>query len=161
MHTHIVHTQSVDRYVYVAVHSLAFTCASEHKHFVRDISTHTRTHSPLCAGMCISSQHAWLAHSQRSRQSSCPPMHDSEIHTLCHTDTHTHTPTHIVSRTNATICVYKRKTLSHIITIALTVTEMPLFSAHKYTQMHMIVHVNEKHIVPEWHSHEHKYNILM
>lgn len=41
------------------------------------------------------------------------------------------------------------------------VTEIPLFSAHKYTQIHMIVHVNEKDIASKQYSQAHKHNILV
>lgn len=43
------------------------------------------THTPLGAGVCISIQNAWLAHSQCSRQSGCSPMHDlGDTHPLSH-----------------------------------------------------------------------------
>lgn len=64
--------------------------AAAHKHMVtttwhRHIHTvKTRTHPPLAADVSISSQHAWLAHSQCRRQSGCSPVHDSEIHNLYH-----------------------------------------------------------------------------
>ena len=117
---------------------------------LRQMQTQTQTQA-MGAGACISSQHAWLAHSRCSRQSGCSPMHDSEIHALYHT--------HIIWHTNTTICVYKTKALS--CTVTPPVTEISLFSVHKYTEIHMTVHVNEKHIASAQYSKAHKHNVLV